>query len=286
MTDSGKTTPRRTLVLCAVGALAGLALAGYGLFTAQGTHTAHVPAEDAAVVNGVPILREDLVQQVTSLYGISLSAATPAQRRKALADMIHEELVVQRGVEMGLVTDDTDVRSALVTGMEGQIAQDANATAASDAQMRAWYDAHRDAYAGEGSMVVREWILPRDVGDASAIAAALRADRSPESLHLQENGRTNDGWEFYFAARLHLGPRIFAVARSLRDGQVSDPIADGDGLHIVRMVANRPPVPVAFEAARPRILEDIREARRRTAEAENAGFLWRRADIRIAGDLQ
>jgi hypothetical protein len=47
---------RRSLILCAAGALIGLGIAGLGLFTAQGTRTASVPAEDVALVNQVPIL--------------------------------------------------------------------------------------------------------------------------------------------------------------------------------------------------------------------------------------
>ena len=44
---------RRSLMLCAAGAVLGLVIAGFGLFTAHGTRTAGVPAEDVALVNGV-----------------------------------------------------------------------------------------------------------------------------------------------------------------------------------------------------------------------------------------
>ena len=57
---------RRSMLLAAAASLIGLAIAGYGLFTAQGTRTAAVPAEDAALVNNVPILRADLIAQITA----------------------------------------------------------------------------------------------------------------------------------------------------------------------------------------------------------------------------
>jgi hypothetical protein len=264
--------PRKTLLLSAAGAVLGLAVAGYGLFTANGTRTAHVPAEDVALVNGVPILREDFIQQLGSLYGVTLSAATPAQKHKVLADMVQEELTVQRGVEMGLLTDDTDVRTALVTGMEGQIAQDADAEVPSEAQVRAWYDSHRQVYAGEGQMTVSEWIVPHGIAPEAAMKAP-------------PNGRTNDGTEFYFAARLHLGPALFRVAQGLHDGQVSTPVPMPDGVHVLRMVSNHPPVPISYDEAHPRVIQDMRADARKRAQRENAAFLTRRADVRVADDM-
>ena len=62
-----KASTRRSLILCALGAILGLAIAGLGLFTARGTRTAAVPAEDAALVNQVPILMSDYVQQLRAL---------------------------------------------------------------------------------------------------------------------------------------------------------------------------------------------------------------------------
>ena len=42
---------RRTLLMAAAGTIVGLAIAGFGLFTAKGTSTLMVPPEDVALVN-------------------------------------------------------------------------------------------------------------------------------------------------------------------------------------------------------------------------------------------
>src|SRR5579862_6357175 len=87
---TGWVNPRRSLILLAFGALAGLAIAGFGLFTAKGTATHTIPPEDVALVNQRPLLTVDFLAQLEQVYGVSLAQATKAQRDKILSDMIRE----------------------------------------------------------------------------------------------------------------------------------------------------------------------------------------------------
>jgi hypothetical protein len=278
--------PDLTLLLSAGGAVIGLTFAGYGLFTAAGTRSGVLAAENAATVNGVPILREDFIQQLSGLYDVGLAASTPVQRHRVLDDMVREELLVQRGVELGLVSDDTDVRSALVSGMEGQLDQEADAEPVPVKEMKRWYDTHRDRYADEGAMTLKEWLLPTGQGDPAAVAAALRAGRDPGSLGLVPTGRTSDGEELYFAARIHLGEKLFASARNLADGEIAGPLAQPDGAHFLRMIHNRRPVTIPFVQAGDRVIADIRKDRVARAVATNDRFLRERAEIKTADDLR
>jgi hypothetical protein len=278
---------RRSLLFCGVGAIVGLAVAGFGLFTAEGTRTFVVPPEDAATVNNVPILMADLVGQLRSLYDVSLAEATPEQRSKVLGDMIREELYVQRGVELGLPGDDIDVRQALVGGAEAAVSQDAMTARPSNEELRAWYNAHKDTYAGEGQMTVQEFVLPgANAGDAAKVAAALRDGSSPADLELKGSGRVADGAEFYFAAKLHLGNALFAVARPMRDGDVSDPVIQPDGAHILVMKRNQQPLPVRYEDAQDRVLRDFLADKVARLQVSNERFLRTRADIKIAPELR
>lgn len=284
--DPRRPVARRSLILCSAGALAGLAIAGLGLFTAHGTRIAGVPAADAATVNGVPILRADLVQQVTSLYAIDYGRSTPEQRRKVLGDMIREELYVQRGVEIGLPNDDIDVRSALVAATEGQVAQDAMTSRPSERELRDWYAAHSADYASEGLMTLHEWLLPAGTAHPELAADGLRRGESPASLGLGSSGRVDDGEEYYFAARVHLGDRIFDVARRLKDGEVSPPLPSADGAHILQMVKNVVPVPSPFVDVESRVMHDVLEDKARRLQEANGRFLRKRADIKYAPDLE
>ena len=278
--------PRRSLFLCALGAAIGLIIAGFGLFTAKGTRTARVPAEDVAVVNGTPILLSDYIAQLGALYDVSLSAATIPQRRKILSDMIREELFVQRGVELGLQSDTVEVREALVGAVEAQAATDATMAAPTDAELVAYYAAQRADFADEGVMALTDYRWPATTARSTiaAAAAALRAGRpaDPAVAALPRTATMADGDEYYFAAKLHLGDTLFAVARGLHTGEVSAPVALPDGIHLLVMAKNVPPVAPPFPAVRDKILAAFRAAEAKSLTAANGRFLRKRADIQIA----
>jgi len=276
---------RRSLILCGIGAVIGLLIAGFGLFTAQGTRTGTVPAEDVAVVNQVPLLMADYVQQLRALYSVDLGQATVAQKKQVLDDMIREELYVQRGIELGMPTDDIDVRAALVTATEAQTASDATTAGATESELHGYFDSHAASYASEGVMRLDDWLVPTGK-DAPAIVAALRRGQSPASLGLVSSGKVDDGEEFYFAARIHLGPALFAAARRLGDGQVSAPLLDGGRTHILVMRHDEPPVVARFDEVRDRVLADYVKLKAARLEQGNDRFLRRRADIKIAAGFQ
>src|SRR5579884_2850162 len=104
--------PRRSLILYAIGAILGLTIAGFGLFTAAGTKISGVPAEDVALINGRHILRSDFITQTQIETAMPFDQTTKEQRMKVLGEMVDEELLVQRGLEVDLAASDPDVRMA------------------------------------------------------------------------------------------------------------------------------------------------------------------------------
>src|SRR5271170_6093198 len=199
---------RRSFVFMGCGALLGLLMAGYSLFTARGTSTLIVPPEDVALVNQQPISRVDYLQQLQTLYGVDLQHATATQRRTVLDVMIREELFVQRGMELDVASTDPDVRAAMVNAVEQEIAADATTAQPTDAQLRSYYLAHQARYASEGSMTVGDYVFPLSESNAAAEAAEVLKSSAPtpELLarwHGSDSGKTV-GEEFYFAVRIHL----------------------------------------------------------------------------------
>lgn len=284
--DVSHVHPRRALALMAAGAALGLALAGAALFTARGTTTLVVPADAVAMVNQQPISRIDYDGQLRAL-ALDPGRATPAMRRQALADMIREELYVQRAKELDVALVDPEVRSAMVKAVEAQAAADAITSRPTDGELRAFYDKRADHYASEGVMTVRDLVFPS--GQAAPAHAALAAGRPVDAALAafggHDTGRTK-GEEFYFAARIHLGEALFAAARPLRAGAVSAAIVQPDGAHILVMAANTPPQPTPFDAARAQVATDYQAAAVARYQAAEDAFLRRRANILIAPDLR
>jgi parvulin-like peptidyl-prolyl isomerase len=279
--------PKRSLTLCAIGAVAGLAAAGAALFTAHGTTTLVVPAEDVALVNGQAVARSDYLAGLRALYDASPSEATPAQRRKVLDDLITEELMVQRGRELDVAAVDPDVRAATVNAVEQSVAADALTRIPPPEALRAYYQAHKDRYADEGVIVARDLVFPPAA--ATAAAEALAAGRPVEAVLAQFGGRDSGrtkGEEFYFAARIHLGGAVFDAARATASGGVAAPVSQPDGVHLVQVLRNRAPIPLSYEAALPSVRDDYTQAAVKRLQAQHADFLRKRASILVASDLK
>ena len=274
----------RTLIMAALGAIVGLLIAGTGLFTARGTRVAGVPAEDVAVVNEVPILRSDYITQLRALFDVSFAEATPAQRRQVLNDMVREELYVQRGLELGMPTDDIEVRRALFTATEGQSVVDATTALPSETELRAYFSRTRAQFANEGSIAVEDWICPPG-SDPQGLAAAVQRGIPPTSLGLQRSAQ-DPSLQFYWAARLHLGNALFSAARDLRRGTATSATARTGEHHVLRVLQNIAPIPARFDDVRSEVLTHYRDAAAARIKSATDGFLRRRADIRVTPELE
>jgi hypothetical protein len=279
---------RRSLILLACGAVIGLGIAGFGLFTAKGTASHTVPPEDAALVNQQPILISDFTTQLQSEFGIPIGKATEAQRRKVLNDMIAEELMVQRGMEMNLPGSDPDVRTALVAGVELQNSANVLAKQPTQAEMQAYYDAHKDRYRTQGVLTLRDLYLPTGPeaqATMAKVAQALRAGASPDTLiktyGLMEAHKVN-GEELDFAAKIHLGPTLYAAVQDSKPGQVTDPVVDKDGaVHVMAVGKRIPSVQLSLADASNQVFTDYKKDAQDRVQADNIKFLKNKAEILV-----
>ena len=273
---------RRSFILLGLGAILGLLLAGVSLFTSKGAASHSLPAEDVALVDNQPILKADFISQVEAAHGVPFAQATREQKLKTLNDMIREELFVQRGLELGMPSSDPDTRNALVAAVEQQVVADVTSQNPTDAELRAYYDAHRAHYADEGRMTVTDYVSP-DSAAARAAAAEIASGAAPATAAmahgLKDSGKTS-GEEFYFAARLHLGA-LFQAAQRLHSGQASPPLPGPGGTHLLVMASNKPPTPMDFAVALPQVLNDFKTEAERRLQAADETYLRGKADILI-----
>jgi len=280
----------RTLWLSALGAVIGLMLAGYALFTAAGTATQAVPPEDVALVNNRPILQSDFVTQVQAETGVAFSAAPPADRRRVLQEMIDEELLVQRGLDVDLAGSDPDVRSAMVAGVNLQVDAAVLASRPDDGALRAYYAAHKDRYAIDGSMDLRDLVArPGAAADVGALADAVRrrvpVDVAIAQAGFVESGRLGHGDNYDFGVKAKLGAPLYQAAAALGDLGVSAPVVDSGVVHVLVMLHRTPIRQLGFAAARDQVFQDFQRDARNRVESQNLAFLRSRADIRIGSGV-
>jgi parvulin-like peptidyl-prolyl isomerase len=281
------------MILCAIGAIFGLAIAGVGLFSARGTATRNVPPEDIALVNQRPVLRSDFVAQLETETGETFEQATRAEKLKVLDEMIREELLVQRGLELDFAETDQPTRNSLAMAMDQQALADVTTSQPTEQQLHAFFEKNPARYASDGILTVRHLVLATKGGTpeereqkAREVVAALRAGTVVEEV-IARFGLTeprNDGDEFYFAAKIHLGDALFAQALKLKDGEVTEPLGEADGVHIVKVIHDKVPVPLTFERARLQVLTDLKNAQQERLMASTMKFLRERSKILVSSD--
>ena len=299
--DFTQPNTQRSLILLALSAVTGLGLAGYGLFTAKGTSTNSLPPEDIALVNQRPIYRSDFVIQTQTQYTLPFQQTTYGQRHRVLEDMINEELMVQRGLEIDLPSYDPEVRAALVNGVELQIYADVLAKQPTEEELQSYYQLHREKYSSIGVMRLRDLMLnnvpdedeARRLQRAQAAITQLREGAQPDetflakfalrdSGKLMQSGKPDLDDIFDFAVEAHLGTTVYKAAKALQAGQASNPITDNDGIHIVVMNLRKAPRPLGFDAARPQVWTDIKDDAQQKIKSATYQYLRSKADILAA----
>jgi hypothetical protein len=239
----------------------------------------------------------DYIHETEVREGVPFAQTTLAQRSRQLHDMIDQELLVQRSLALDLPEQDTDSRTALQDGVIALLNAPVLAIEPSDDALRAFYIAHRANYATHGSMTMLDLVLhvggfentdqtvDQAMADAAEGAYQLRSGASIDAVKQHfgfvDSGRMN-GAEPDFAARLHLGPKLYAVAEKLDDGAISQPVADSDGVHLMIMQQRVAPVLNDYDSVRNNVYADYQNAQKARAKAENLKFLRSNAKIQLA----
>jgi parvulin-like peptidyl-prolyl isomerase len=210
--------------------------------------------------------------------------------------MIREELFVQRGLELDFPGTDPDTRTALVAAVEQQVVADVTTHQPADAELQKYFEENRSSYATEGTMALHNLLLPKAkasgpdaLAAAQKVAEALRAHMPlaevVKTYGLQELVPEHASDEqFYFAQKIHLGEALYERVLSLGDGEVSDPVAAADGIHVIQMVKHTKPLPLTFERVRSQVLNDFITAAKKRLEDADLQYLREKGDILIADD--
>jgi parvulin-like peptidyl-prolyl isomerase len=287
---------RRALAWLGAGAALGLLAAALGLMTAGGP-AAGLPDHVVAAVNGELLRVEEYERAVAALASDRRDPIGPAEKRHVLDRLLDEELLVQRGLELGLARHDRRVRGDIVSAVIQVAISQADASEPSASEVEDFYRENRDYFTHTGRSFVRQVLVrgrPKrsdEEADAKAAEAAARLRAGEDYAAVNEalgDPQIAPLPADYLPAtklREYLGPTATRAALSLETGGVSDPVRSATGRHVLQLVDREPGrVPPLAE-----IEDEVRaELRRRAGDRALRDYLdelRERADVRIAPEL-
>ena len=286
----------RPLALLAIGAATGLMLAAIGLLGSARTGSG-LPAGAVARVNGELIRTDDFERTVAGIDSDRRSAIDDAQRRQVLDRLIDEELLVQRGLELGLVRHDRKVRADLSAAVIASVVSEYEDLQPTEADLQAFYDEHADFFVRPGRLRLRQ-ILCRATGAADDSQALERAREAARRLRSGEAFATV--WAELADPELsplpdaplppaklvdYLGPTALQAALNLAAGETSDPIRSSMGYHVLHMLDRQADERPPFAEVKSLIVNELRRRAGEQALRAYVDDLRSRADITFTPNL-
>ena len=250
---------RRARRMLALGAVAGLLMAGYGILAPARTPAPEMPADAIALVNG-EVLRRDVYERLVA--GFERDSRNPVDDRvrlHILDRMIEEELLVQRALALGLAAVDRRVRADLTSSLIDSVVSDAEEHEPSSEQLRDFYAEQAPFFSRPGRYRVEQVLFRVPYADegkdarekARAARAALDAGQPFAEVSVQfgdeEISPVPDALLPPMKLREYLGPTAVKALLKLEPGEVSQPVRSGVGFHLLRLIEMRPSSTPPFE---------------------------------------
>jgi hypothetical protein len=130
---------RRALWLLVAGSIVGILLGIIAALRESGSEARVLPDDAIVLVNGRPILEEEYTRAVALFASDKRTEITDADRAHVLNRLIEEELLIQRGIEIGLVDSDRSVRKVISQSMLAAVVAESASEQPSEDSLRAFY---------------------------------------------------------------------------------------------------------------------------------------------------
>lgn len=298
MSTTNPPRQRLSLGLLALGAAAGVVLAAAGLVGLKRNEASSVPAGAAARVNGELIRSADYERTLAGLAGDRRDGIDADQRRRVLDRLIDEELLVQRGMELGLARHDRKVRADITAAVIASIVAETEDVQPTPAQLQAFYDENRAFFTRSGRLRLRQ-VVVRPAADASADAARARATEASRRLRAGEAfAAVRDALGDAEVSPLpdallpaeklidYLGPTALQAALALGPGEVSDPVRSGTGYHILQIIDRQADTTPRLAEIEPQVVAEFQRRAGDRALRAYLDDLRARANVAVDPDLQ
>jgi hypothetical protein len=167
-----------------------------------------------------------------------------------LQQLIDQELLIQRGVEIGLLDSDLTVRKAIAGAMIDATVADVLAKEPSEEELHAFYESHKAVFTVPSRVHVQQIYCSGNGDLTKALAQSEQASAAITRGMSFPEARERYGDEAPVpipnaplppnVLRRHLGPTLTSAALALKVGAISPPLQSPSGYHILRLVERQP----------------------------------------------
>ena len=216
-----------------------------------------LPAQAIAQVGDQFILRDQWLKAVAAAASERRTPLTEEQKKLMLDRLIHEELLVQQGLQLGLVQNDQRLRGQLIAEVLFNTRASLADEAVTDSELAAFYEANLGLFVPPAQLRVQAWTIQPD-GQRKAFLPPVPDTLLP--LHKLQQ---------------YLGPALVQAALALPIGEDSAVIHLEDQAVVLRVSEQQRAATPALSEVREVVQ---REWRRQREEAKVSELLTRLGD--------
>lgn len=272
MDESKRKTDLRLLAL---GALVGLVMAGFGILR-QAPEAAALPTNALARVNDTLISRE-LYERTIARLAVP-SGDSPDD--DVLQMLIDDELLVQRGVELGMMNSDLAVRQAVIDSLVASVTAEADAADPTDLELEKHLAENADRFSYVARISIEVWQSDREAV-AQSLADKLRAEESDiDGDDIERMADLPTGLIPLEIAVDYVGPGIASTAATMPPGSSAVFARRGRWL-VLRLLDKEMSAATDLAAIRNRVLIDYRRHLADETLRNYIAGLRERASIRV-----
>ncbi len=288
--SNANVTTRTRLLLLTLGAVTGLVLAGTSLVERWTIPPPRaLPGDVIARVGDRLISRARYQQLVNDLAADKRTPLSDEDRQFVLDRLIDEELMILRGVELGLVETSPEIRKAIARAVIMQVVTEAQATAPDETDLRSLYASDPGFFSRTNRYRVRWWRLDGQGDEYLKMATDAYRQISTGA----EKNQILLSFGFKRISELpdtllpisklidYMGPALADQATVLQAGGFSPPIDSYRALHILHLVEQKVGTLAPFENVRPIIEAEYQRRQGDQALRDYLAWLRKRTEIMV-----
>jgi len=250
---------------------------------------ARLPAiQPIAYVNHIPISADLYQTALADLIANKQAPPTDEEKQQLLARLIDDELLIQKGINDGLLITDVEIRTLFADKIRAQLAAQATQGDIDEAELRAYFAERQGQFTPSAQIRLSRIFVRGAHTDAQARLAAIRAALRRGEDFDEVGARLGDATLPAIPQRLmtlqelrtHLGPALTQRVAKLETGTITDAIRAGSGWHFLYIIQRVKGVAVKFEDIKDEVATKYRK---QAIEAEFANLL---AELRKSANIR